>query len=147
MSVLNKSKWANGDQEGGHVKPNLKQNCNQLMICPLVLLGYPRLKEKCQAWREPGKARLEQAELQAFLSSCQPEKLKAAWFRKSVTANYNYKAGLKGEPFPAPCCAWITIKSKRMNSWPDNWELTIHGAMQWEVKLERQVAGLECHAN
>lgn len=75
------------------------------MICPLLLIGYPRLKEKSQSWSEPGKGRVEQAILQAFLSPFQLEKLKEASPRKTVTANYNYKAGLKGEPFPGPCCA------------------------------------------
>lgn len=53
------SKWARGEQEGGHVKLHLKQNCNQLMICPLVLIGYRRLKKRSQAWSEPGKGRVE----------------------------------------------------------------------------------------
>lgn len=73
------------------------------MTCPLILIGYPRLKEKSQAWSEPGKGRVEQAMLQAFLVPFQPEKLQAAWSRKLVTANHNYKACLKGEPFPGPC--------------------------------------------
>lgn len=93
------------------------------MICPLVLVGYPQLKEECQAWSEPGKGRVERAELQAFLSSCQPGKFKEAWSRKPVTANSNYKVGLKGEPSPAPCCALITIKQKWIHyqiieNWP-----------------------------
>lgn len=94
------------------------------------------LKERRQAWRnlarEGGKGDAPSLSLH-FL----PKKLKAAWPRTSVPANSTYKAGSNSEPFPAPCCAWITIKPKGRNLLPDNWGLTIHGTMAVRDKIKK----------
>lgn len=104
----------------------------------------PRLKKRRQAWRnlarEGGKGDAPSLSLN-FL----PKKLKTAWLRKSVPANSTYKAGSKVNLSQLHTVPESQLNQKEeiyyqiIENWPymEQW--------QWEIKLKRQVAGLECH--
>lgn len=135
-----------GEQEEGRAKSQLKQNCNQLLICPIVLTGY---------WAQrrggtPGgtwQGKVGKAMLPAFLyTSCQ-----RSW--RQLGPEHQYQLILPTKlaqtvnlsQLPAVPESQLSQKEGIYYQIIENWPYMEQ--WQWEIKLKRQVAGLECHTN